>query len=412
MASPDRTTMTSPESDNGERGLADNPTPRANWPHRTAVPQRYGSHYAQYQALGGLADVAEDALAFAGAKPLGDIERIMALSLVFDQIHKEGLSGDFAELGVYTGSTATLLARYARRLGRTLWLLDTFEGFDKRDFTGVDSGQQQAFTDTSLEAVRNRVGSENTVFIDGYFPETARRLPDDGTYCLVHLDADLYSPIMSGLEYFYPRMVPGGFMIIHDYGSLSWAGAEKAVDTFFADKPECLITLPDGAGSAVIRRQRPPNAGKTWLTAQQIVEVGRWYSLAKGRSAYVLVDGWSTPEDWGVWGVGQSHKLHIVPATATDEAMTLECDVWAYTLHGKSDRPIDVIVDGEPFETWRFPLNANRAIRSLRLSGQASGHTIEFRPQLVVSPKEVDPSNKDGRPLGLAMSRFRLRDGT
>ena len=110
--------------------------------------------------------------------------------------------------------------------------------------------------------------------------------------------------------------------------------------------------------------------------------------------------------------MGQSHKLHIVPATATDEAMTLECDVWAYTLHGKSDRPIDVIVDGEPFETWRFPLNANRAIRSLRLSGQASGHTIEFRPQLVVSPKEVDPSNKDGRPLGLAMSRFRLRDGT
>jgi hypothetical protein len=59
---------------------------------------------------------------------------------------------------------------------------------------------------------------------------------------------------MSGLEYFYPRMVPGGFLIIHDYGSLTWEGAEKAVDTFFADKPESVIPIPDSSGSAVVRR--------------------------------------------------------------------------------------------------------------------------------------------------------------
>ena len=35
-------------------------------------------------------------------------------------------------------------------------------------------------------------------------------------YALVHLDADLYSPQFSGLQYFYPRMTPGGVIIIHD----------------------------------------------------------------------------------------------------------------------------------------------------------------------------------------------------
>ena len=77
----------------------------------------------------------------------------MFLSLAFDQIGKEQLPGDFAELGVYKGQTAAILARHARRLGRKAWLLDTFEGFDKKDFTGIDAGTSRMFDDTSLEAV-------------------------------------------------------------------------------------------------------------------------------------------------------------------------------------------------------------------------------------------------------------------
>src|SRR5690242_7318724 len=106
---------------------------RSPWPYRIAIPQRFSSNYKRYQQLGGLIDIADDAGAYSGDKPLQDIERLMFLSLAFDQIHKEGIDGDFSEIGVYKGSTATILARYARRLNRQIFLLDTFQGFDPRD---------------------------------------------------------------------------------------------------------------------------------------------------------------------------------------------------------------------------------------------------------------------------------------
>jgi O-methyltransferase len=48
--------------------------------------------------------------------------------------------------------------------------------------------------------------------------------------------------------------VPGGFLIIHDYMSLYWDGVEKAINEFFADKPERFIPIPDKSGTIVIRK--------------------------------------------------------------------------------------------------------------------------------------------------------------
>jgi O-methyltransferase len=63
-----------------------------------------------------------------------------------------------------------------------------------------------------------------------------------------------YKPFKAGLEFFYPRLVDGGFLVMHDYGSLWWDGTEKAIDEFFADKPESVIPIPDRAGTAAIRK--------------------------------------------------------------------------------------------------------------------------------------------------------------
>ena len=75
-------------------------------------------------------------------------------------------------------------------------------------------------------------------YVQGFFPKSTDQIADNLKFCLVHIDCDLYSPAISALEYFYPRMVPGGFIVIHDYSSLGWSGAERAVDEFFADKVE------------------------------------------------------------------------------------------------------------------------------------------------------------------------------
>jgi O-methyltransferase len=50
-------------------------------------------------------------------------------------------------------------------------------------------------------------------------------------------------------------VVPGGFILAHDYNS--WPGARKAVEQFFRDKPEIPIPMPDKSGSALVLKLRP-----------------------------------------------------------------------------------------------------------------------------------------------------------
>jgi len=71
---------------------------------------------------------------------------------------------------------------------------------------------------------------------------------------LVHIDCDLYAPVDAALRYFYPRLITGGFLVIHDYLNFFWNGVGRAVDEFFADKPEKLVPIPDKSGTAVIRK--------------------------------------------------------------------------------------------------------------------------------------------------------------
>ena len=150
------------------------------WRYGSSLPQRLSRNYARYRERGGRIDLYGDADAYAENGRLQDCERLMFLLLAFDQIHKEGLSGDVAELGVYKGQTATVLARNARRLGRTCWLLDTFAGFDAKDFTGADAGRGPQFADTSLAAVRARVGEENTRYIQVFSPIRRRNCDRTG----------------------------------------------------------------------------------------------------------------------------------------------------------------------------------------------------------------------------------------
>ncbi len=49
-------------------------------------------------------------------------------------------------------------------------------------------------------------------------------------FSFVHLDVDLYESTLAGLEYFYPRLIPGGVILSHDYSIL--AGVKKAFEDF------------------------------------------------------------------------------------------------------------------------------------------------------------------------------------
>lgn len=188
----------------------------------------------------------------------GDVARLWSLILNIKQVLEEDVEGNFVELGVWRGNTASVLAHYARQSNRTVYLFDTFEGFDKKDLKGIDSDKQVAFEDTSLRTVTDVIGLNSIVcnFVKGYFPDSLEEKHSREKYAIVSLDCDLYEPMKAGLDFFYPLMSPGGLLLLHDYSSLHWSGAKKAVDEFCRKNQEHVILMPDKSGSAFIRKSR------------------------------------------------------------------------------------------------------------------------------------------------------------
>ena len=180
------------------------------------------------------------------------------LILLLRTLVTQGVPGALAEVGVYKGLTAKLVHHYLP--DRPLYLFDTFEGFTERSVIAEQNNtgfaiDSKYFSDTSLEAVRAYVQPVNdrVSFHKGYFPGTIPAALQGETFAFVHLDADLYEPIVAGLEFFYPRLARHGMLVVHDYNA--WPGARSAVDSFFRDKPELVIPMPDKSGSALMVKQ-------------------------------------------------------------------------------------------------------------------------------------------------------------
>lgn len=186
----------------------------------------------------------------------GDASRLYALVLNLSQVISEGIPGDLAELGVYRGNSAAVLAHYAEKADRSLYLFDTFSGFDPRDFVGIDANAPQAFDATSIDMVKMTVGSDRAIYVPGFFPGTVTPEISDRRFAIAHLDCDLYEPMKAGLEFFYSRLSTGGLMMMHDYSNPHWAGAKQAVDEFCSTIPESVILLPDKSGTAMLRKSK------------------------------------------------------------------------------------------------------------------------------------------------------------
>ena len=233
--------------------------------HHLAAPRAVERGSAFYLAIrpdsdicfGEMPELAELARAWVRGNPApnaADLARLYALVLNVRAVLDAAVPGDLAELGVYRGNSAAVLAHYARAAGRELLLFDTFAGFDRRDFDGVDKKRIIEFDDTSLDAVRGFVGTDRTHFFPGRFPESVPTGLETARFSVVHLDCDLYAPIKAGMEFFFPRLSPGGLMIVHDYANPGWQGVKQAVDEVLAGRPERPILLPDKAGTAMIRK--------------------------------------------------------------------------------------------------------------------------------------------------------------
>lgn len=184
-----------------------------------------------------------------------DYIRLSTLELVATEINNRGLKGNVAELGVYRGGFAKLINEYFP--DRSLYLFDTFEGFDKRDAmvekeAGFSTASQD-FSNTSVQEVLKVMPNvEKCIPKIGFFPETAEGLTDE--FVFVSLDADLYEPIYKGLAFFYPKLVSGGYIFVHDFNNEDYKGARKAVEQFCKEQNINFLPLPDLCGTAIITK--------------------------------------------------------------------------------------------------------------------------------------------------------------
>ena len=160
----------------------------------------------------------------------------------------KGLEGDIVECGVSIGHGALLFLLMSEYLGveRTYYGFDSFTGFP-------DPVQQDEATpitgkgfwanppETVLRVLRDGRIPEDKIrervrLVKGLFDRTLSRY--EGKIALLHLDCDLYESYRSALTHLYDKVVSGGIIMFDEYDDSRWPGARKAIDEFFADKPE------------------------------------------------------------------------------------------------------------------------------------------------------------------------------
>ncbi len=177
----------------------------------------------------------------------------------------QNVDGNIAEMGVYKGSNAlTALLLLGSQIGRRRYhLFDSFAGLagpsvhDPSDCAGE-------FDDVSLPQIQDLFTNFEQARIHvGLFSETLHEVASE-CFALVYVDCDLYEPTLECCEFFYDRLSPHGTLLFHDYCEAfpnlpqaikqPFAGVKKAVDEFFAARPEKVIEFPETSHALVVKR--------------------------------------------------------------------------------------------------------------------------------------------------------------
>jgi O-methyltransferase len=181
--------------------------------------------------------------------------RIAALCDGVEHAVRAEVPGAVVECGVWKGGSMMAAALTLLRLGvsdRDLYLFDTFQGMPpptREDvFSAYDGyspmrhwrrrrreGGANAWHYVAADEVRAAVLStgypaERVHLVEGRVEDTLpAAAPDE--IALLRLDTDWYESTRHELVHLYPRLSPGGVLILDDYGH--YEGARRAVDEYF-----------------------------------------------------------------------------------------------------------------------------------------------------------------------------------
>ncbi len=166
--------------------------------------------------------------------------RLDNLQNCIEDVVRQSVPGDYIETGVWRGGASIFARGVMKALGvddRRVWVADSFAGLPRPD------GRYKADADDitysivelaiPLEVVKEnfrRYGllDDQVRFLPGWFRDTLPTLGDQ-SWAVLRLDGDMYGSTMDALENLYPRLSPGGYVIVDD-GALP--ACRAAVDDF------------------------------------------------------------------------------------------------------------------------------------------------------------------------------------
>lgn len=167
------------------------------------------------------------------------------------------LPGDILEFGVYKGSSFTRLIAFRDLLetphSRKVVGFDAFGKFPDAVALAADQEFIHQFegaggfgiSEEELRLHLERKGTSNYQLVKGDILETIPQYLQDNPalkISLLHIDVDVYEPSKVILEHLWDKIVPGGILMLDDYGTVQ--GETKAVDEFFADQDIVINKLP------------------------------------------------------------------------------------------------------------------------------------------------------------------------
>ncbi len=157
--------------------------------------------------------------------------------------------GAAAELGVYKGFFARCINQLLPE--RKLYLFDSFQGFAPEDC--APESFQAAHENTAVDRVLAIMPHPETVSVKpGFFPGSLKGLEE--RFCLVSLDVDFRDTTLEGLRYFWPRLEPGGYLLLHDWGSPKLPGVAQALGEYEQEIGRSIPAVPlcDVGGSLIL----------------------------------------------------------------------------------------------------------------------------------------------------------------
>jgi len=192
--------------------------------------------------------------------------RIVAVCSAVRYVEANNIPGAFVECGVWKGGSS-MAAALTFKTPRPLFLFDTFAGMtdptadDRHTASGQPASAMLRNADpratircySPLEEVKRNMASTgypaaDISYIKGKVEDTLPAAAPQ-QIAVLRLDTDWYQSTRHELEHLYPRLSPGGVLIIDDYGF--WAGARKAVDEYFRDS--LFLSRIDSTGRIAIK---------------------------------------------------------------------------------------------------------------------------------------------------------------